>query len=64
MLNIISMNGNHLNYAYDLEVINENSKSIYAEGLYGDVYRVEKGSKKVFKNGKQIASECEYRRGV
>ena len=64
MLNINSMNGNHLNFAYNLNVIKENRKSIYAEGMYGDVYKVEKESKRVFKNGKQIADTCEYGRGV
>lgn len=63
MLNINSMNGNHLNFAYNLDVTKENNKSIYAEGMYGDIYRVEKSSKRVFMNGKQIADTCEYTRG-
>ena len=62
-LNINSMNGNHLNYAYNLDVTKENNKSIYAEGMYGDEYKIEKKSKRVFKNSKQIADTCEYEVG-
>lgn len=60
MMSINTMNGSHLNFAYNLNVTKENSKSIYAEGMYGDEYRIEKSSKRVFKNGKQIANTCEY----
>ena len=39
------------NFAYYLDFIKENSKSVYAEGIYGDIYRIEKESKKVYING-------------
>lgn len=60
-ININSMDGDYTKFAYYLDFIKENSKSIYAESpIYGDIYRIEKKSKKVFKNDKQIASTCEY----
>lgn len=60
-VNIKSMNNDFCKYAYDLEYIKETSKSIYAKSLvYGWVYRIEKASKKVFLDGKQIANICEY----
>lgn len=59
-LNITSMNGDHLKFAYDLDVLKENTKSIYAIGMYGDEYRIEKKTGRVFKNGIQIAEKCEY----
>lgn len=37
-------------FANDLEVICENSKSIYAEGMYGDKYRLVKGTGDVYVN--------------
>ena len=60
-VNINSMDGDYTKFAYYLDFIKENSKSIYAESpLYGDIYRIEKSTKRVFKDGKQIASTCEY----
>ena len=48
-------------FAYYLEFVKENSRSIYAESpLYGWIYRIEKSTKKVFMDGKQIGSDCEY----
>ena len=46
-----SEKGQHY-FAYYLDFIKENSRSIYAKGIYGDIYRVEKTSKKVYINGK------------
>lgn len=53
-----SEKGQHY-FAYYLDVLKENSRSIYAEGYYGDIYRIEKASKKVYINGafSGIASE-------
>lgn len=60
-VHIKSINGNLHNYRYYLEYIKENNKSIYCESnLYGDVYRIEKKTGKVFCNNKQIAETCEY----
>ena len=60
-VNIHSMNDDFHYFAFNLEYIKENNKSIYAEStVYGDIYRIEKKTKKVFKNGKQIANTCEY----
>lgn len=39
-------------FAYYLDFIKENSRSIYATGIYGDIYRIEKASKKIYINGK------------
>ena len=44
------------NFAYDTDYIKENSKSIYSEGMYGDEYRIEKNTNKVFKNQKYIGT--------
>lgn len=61
MVDITAMNGNRYAYAYGLEYLRESSRSIYCESLlYGDVYRIEKATNKVFKNGRQIAENCEY----
>ena len=60
-VNISSMNNNYSIFAYGLEYVKETSKSIYAKSLYyGWTYRIEKDSKKVFCDGKQIANTCEY----
>ena len=47
------------NYAYDTEIVKETSKSIYSEGMYGDEYRIEKNTMKVFKNQKYIGTAVE-----
>ena len=59
-VDINSMNGDYLRFAYNLDFVKENSKSIYAEGMYGDVYRIEKETTRVYKNGKQIAESSTY----
>lgn len=59
-LDIKTMDGNHLRYAYDLEIWHENSHSIYAVGMYGDEYRVNKKSGQVKCNGTVIANTCTY----
>lgn len=59
-VDINSMNGNHLEFSYNMRLVKENSKSIYAQNMYGDTYKIEKKTKKVFYNGKQIADTCEY----
>lgn len=38
-------------FSYYLEIVKENSNSIYGENQYGDIYRIEKASGKVFYNG-------------
>lgn len=60
-VDIHSMNGDYGRFAFYLEYLKENSKSIYAESsIYGWIYRIEKKTKKVFRDGKQIADTCEY----
>lgn len=60
-INITSMNDDLCKFAYDLDYVKETSKSIYAKSpVYGWVYRIEKNTKKVFCDGKQIANTCEY----
>lgn len=62
IIDINSMNGNRNNFRYNLKVTEENSKSIYAVSrLYGDTYRIEKATGKVFCEGKQIAETSEWR---
>lgn len=62
-VHINSMDGDRYNYRYYLEYIKENRQSIYCESnLYGDVYRIEKKTGKVFCNGKQIAETSEWER--
>lgn len=61
VLDINSMDGDHLRFAYLLNITEENSKSIYAQGMYGDTYRVEKATGKVFRNSKQIAETSTWR---
>lgn len=49
------------NFSYFLEVIKENSRSIYAQSTFdGAIYRIEKKSKRVFLNGKLYSNTCEY----
>lgn len=55
-LSIMSMNDDRANYRYWLRLTKETSRSYYAvSNLYGDEYRIEKRSGKVFCNGEQIA---------
>lgn len=42
------------NFAYDTEIVKETSKSIYSVGMYGDIYRVEKATNKVYRNQQYI----------
>ena len=60
-VNIHSLDGDYGNFRFYLNFTKETSKSIYCESpLYGDEYRIEKNTGKVFCNGKQIANTCEY----
>ena len=60
-VDIKSINGDYLNYRYNLKFIKENSKSIYCESmLYGDVYRIEKATGRLYRNGKLEGDTCEY----
>lgn len=61
-VDINSMDGDYLRFAYYLDFIKENSKSIYCKGMYGDIYRIEKRTGKVFRNGKQIAETSEWQK--
>ena len=47
-------------FAFDLDIIKENSRSIYAEGMYGNIYRVVKSTTEVYINGKKYAEKCHY----
>ena len=57
-LDITQMNGD--GFAYDLEITKENGRSIWAIGMYGDTYRVNKNTNAVYKNGKKIATTCHF----
>ena len=60
-VNIHSLDGDFTNFRFYLDYIKETSKSIYCESpLYGDTYRIEKNTGKVFCEGKQIANTCDY----
>ena len=59
-LDIYSMNDNRTKYALDLDIFKENSKSIYAKGMYGNIYRLEKSTGAVFLDGKKYADKSEY----
>ena len=60
-VNINSMDGDFRNFRFYLDYIKETAKSIYCvSSLYGDTYRIEKNTGKVFCNGKQIANICKY----
>lgn len=60
-VNINSLDGDFRNFRFCLDFTKETSKSIYSESsLYGDEYRIEKNTGKVFCNGKQIANTCDY----
>ena len=60
-LNITSIDGDSTQYAYDLPITEENSRSIYAiSDVYGLIYKVDKKTTAVYCNGKQIANRCTY----
>ena len=60
-LNIKSLDGDSTKYAYSLEIISENSRSIYAESdVYGWTYKVDKKTTAVWLDGKKIANRCTY----
>lgn len=59
-LDINSMNDNYLLFAYSLDIVKENSRSIYAKGMYDNEYRIEKKSKNVFLDGVKVADTCTY----
>ena len=49
------------NWAYECEILKENSRSIYARSAVDlTVYRIEKKSKKVYCDGELYSSTCEY----
>lgn len=60
-MNITSMDGNRQSFRFDLEIVKLNARSYYCESsLYGDVYRIERNTGKVYCNGNKIADTCEY----
>lgn len=60
-VDINSMDGDYMRFAYYLEFIKESSKSIYAKSpIYGWIYRIEKKTGKIFRDGKQIADTSEW----
>ena len=59
-LDISNIDGDYLRFAYNLEITRENTRSIWAVGMYGDTYRVNKNTNAVYKNGKKIASTCKF----
>lgn len=61
IININEMDNDINRYRYFLEVIKENSRSIYAQStIDGTIYRIEKKSKKLYLNGKLYSNTCEY----
>ena len=60
LLSITTMNGDYHQYARYLDVVKETSKSIYGEGIYGDIYRLVKKSGEVYVNGEKIADTSTY----
>lgn len=60
-VNINSLDGDFGFFRYYLSYTKENTESIYCKSpLYGDRYRIEKKTSKVFCNGKKIADTCDY----
>ena len=59
-VNIYSMDNDTTRFAFDLDFIKENSRSIYAEGMYLNIYRIEKATGKVYIDGKQVANTSEW----
>lgn len=60
-VNIKSLDGDYRNFRFYLDFTKETSKSIYCKSqLYGDTYRIEKNTGKVFCEGKQIANTSDY----
>lgn len=60
-VSINSLDGDFRNFRSYLGFIKETAKSIYCKSsFYGDIYRIEKESGKVFCNGKQIADTCVF----
>ena len=51
---------NECYHAYYLDFIKENTRSIYAEGMYGNIYRVEKTTNRLYIDGKfnGIVTKC------
>ena len=47
-------------FAYYLNFIKENARSVYAQGIYGDIYRIEKASKKVYINNKYSGTATKF----
>lgn len=47
-------------FAYYLDFVKENSHSIYATGIYGDIYKIEKASKKVYINTNFVGIATKY----
>lgn len=59
-LSIYEMDGETGKFAFYLDFIKENSRSIYAEGMYGNMYRVVKATGEVYIDGKKYAETCRY----
>ena len=60
-VDIESMDDDYTRFAYYLEFIKMTKKSIYAKSpIYGWIYRIEIGTGKVFRDGKQIAECSKY----
>lgn len=60
-VDISSMNGDLSKFAFYLDFVKITRSSIYAQSpIYGDIYRIELKTSKVFKNGKQIAEFSSY----
>lgn len=58
VLDIIMKNGK--DFFFNLDVVNENCRSIYATGIYGNVYRLTKKHGEVYVDGKFIGMASSY----
>ena len=60
-VNIRAMDDDYCRFAYNLDFVKETKESIFARStFYGWTYRIEKATKKVFRDGRQIANSCDY----
>lgn len=48
-------------FAFNTDFIKENSRSIYSMGMYGNIYRIEKATRKMYKDGKYMGIAQYYR---
>ena len=60
-VDIKSMDGDFKKFAYNLDFVKETRDFIYAESPnYGWIYKINKKTGEVFRDGKKMADTCEY----